>query len=161
ELVNALLKAGGKPTAQRLPEEPIASMPASVGSDSTRIREAVQKAIPRLQGTASTSASVFVERGQACNSCHQQYIPMMAVGLARDRGLARDDEKAHQLLATVLGRPEPGFHQEPTFHPAAAPTIGYKLLGLAMERVEPSAETDAAVSYLAAIQGREGNWNNP
>src|SRR5262245_36519394 len=30
-----------------------------------------------------------------------------------------------------------------------------------MEKVEPNAETDAAVSYLAAMQGRDGNWNNP
>jgi ankyrin repeat protein len=161
ELLNALLKAGAKPAVERLADERGASLSVSPLGGSTRTREAIQKAVPRLQETASTSAGVFVQRGQACNSCHQQYIPMMALGLARDRGLERDEQKARDLLATVLGRPEPGANQEPTFHPAAGPTLGYKLLGLATEGVEPSAETDAIVSYLAAVQGRDGNWNNP
>src|SRR4029434_7349824 len=140
--LNALLKAGAKQTVERQPNEGGASLSVSPVGSATRTREAVQKAVPRLQETASTSAGVFVQRGQACNSCHQQYIPMMALGIARDHGLQRDEQKARDLLSTVWGRPEPGFHQEPTFHPAAAPTLGYKLLGLAMEKAEGNAETD-------------------
>jgi ankyrin repeat protein len=142
--------------------------PAAIKTDCDRpgridpqaIRTAVQKAVKPLQDTARLSAAMFAKRSQNCNSCHQQYLPMFAVGLSRLKDVPTDTAAERELITTVLSRPEPYSSFEPVFHPGPAHTLGYALLGLAAEKAEPNSYTDAAVYQLCAIQGPQGEWHN-
>ena len=99
---------------------------------------------------------------QDCVSCHQQFLPLAAVGGARKTAVAIDEDSARQLAAMIsLGEfksPEPDW--EALFHPDAAQTKGYDLFAEAVAGLPANEHTDAAVHHLSAIQGPEGSWHN-
>lgn len=142
------------PPARRLPQQ----------LDEETTRAAIQLAIAPLQKTSLESKKSFVahESKQNCTSCHQQYLPMAAIGMARKRSVKVDLEAERQLVKIVaegeLQTPEMDW--QPLFHPDAAHTKGYELLGLAGQELAPSAVSDAWVHHLAAIQGIDGQWHN-
>jgi ankyrin repeat protein len=162
-VVDALLQAGAK----RAPSGPIKNKTVRAPDrgaekiDSALIRTATEKSLPPLQQTAAISLGVFQEK-QNCASCHQQYLPMMAAALARDKGIQRDETIARQQLETVLKNDKQAEELllQATFHPAPAQTFGYSLLGLAAEKQPRNASLDAIVHHLSVIQSKDGHWYN-
>ena len=133
--------------------------------DSTLIAS-TERALAALQATAARSREAFVRHAskQDCVSCHQQYLPMVAVGHARRRSIRFDREAAREQIDLLVNLGKPSASRElvaqALFHPDPAHSFGYELLGFAAEEVPPSAMTDGQVHHLATVQASDGRWIN-
>lgn len=165
DVLAALLAAGATnetPDRIRSQTAPARVLPATL--DHATVRASVNQAVPRLQETSIISKKSFVNHAskQDCTSCHQQSLPLAAVGLAR-RQHARVDAAAEKELAAMLAAGELKNHEldwTPVFHPDAVFTKGYALFGYAGANLPADEFTDASVHHLAAIQGNLGQWHN-
>ncbi len=164
-IVDALVAAGAKDQPQ--PEKiaaPHRTLPEKL-ADSTVIASA-EKALAALQITAASSREAFLRHvsKQDCVSCHQQYLPMAAVGHARNRSIRFDQEAARVQIDLVDNLRDPYAKREfviqTLFHPDPAHTFGYQLLGFVAEAVPPSALTDGQVHHLVTVQASDGRWIN-
>jgi ankyrin repeat protein len=165
-IVEALAAAGA---TDQPPPEKIATgkrtLPEKL-EDSTLVASA-EKALAALQTTAASSREAFLRHvsKQDCVSCHQQYLPMAAVGHARSRSIRFDQEAARQqidLLVNLVRNPseKPELVVQTLFHPEPAHSFGYRLLGLVAEGVPPNVKTDGMVHHLVTIQASDGRWMN-
>src|SRR5262249_57722738 len=73
--------------------------------DNASIIARAEKALAALQMTAARSRGSFLRHvsKQDCASCHQQYLPMAAVGNARNR-FVRFDQKAAREQIDALAK---------------------------------------------------------
>jgi hypothetical protein len=132
--------------------------------DSAVLHNAIAQAIPPLQRTSIESKRAFVNHSsrQDCTSCHQQFLPMAALGFAKKVKAPIDAEQERQLIEMVgkgeLKNPEADW--EPLFHPEAVYSKGYALFGYAAERLPADEITDSWVHHLAAVQAKDGRWLN-
>ena len=142
------------PPAHQLPE-PL---------DAATLRAAISRAVPPLQETSIKSKRSFVshESHQDCISCHQQLLPMAAIGFARKQQVNVDRDAEQQLVKMVrageLKNTEVDW--QPLFHPDPVYTKGYELFGCAAEDLPADESTDSWVHHLSAIQGKDGQWFN-
>ena len=164
-IVDALAAAGARD--QPWPEKiatPKRALPENL-EDSTLI-SAAERALAALQITSASSREAFLRHvsKQDCVSCHQQYLPMAAVGHARNRSIRFDQDAAREqidLVASARGPfAEREFVAQTLFHPDPAHTFGYHLLGFVAEGVPPSALTDGQVHHLVTVQASDGRWIN-
>ena len=143
-MIDALLEVGADPLATnnagetaldwalRRGETPaVAALRRAGASETVRVKASVEKALALLQ----KSGAQF-NRVSQCSSCHHQFVPQMALGVARTRGLEVDETAAREqvratiaLLATVSGEARTNRDRIPD------PPIGvsYALLGLAAQ----------------------------
>jgi Prenyltransferase and squalene oxidase repeat len=114
--------------------------------------------------TSLESKKTFVkhESKQDCTSCHQQHLPMAAMGLARKHGapVNADDEAALIEVVKAGEIKDLEIDWQPLFHPDPVMTKGYELLAYAAQDLPADDNTDAWVHHLAAIQGPAGEWYN-
>jgi ankyrin repeat protein len=125
------------------------------------IRSAINRALPPLQRTSIESKKAFLRHSshQDCTSCHQQYLPMATLGLAKKQHATVDAEAEEQLVAMVRGGERFEGDWQALFQAEPAYTKGYALLGYDAEDLPASEQTDAWVHHLAVIQGSDGCWN--
>jgi len=148
--------------ATPVPAAPTRTLPAQVDLDT--LRAAVGQAIAPLQRTSLESKASFVNHAshQDCTSCHQQHLPLAAIGAAKKIQAPVDSQAEHDLVSMMqqgeLKNPE--LDWQPLFHPDPAQTKGYTLFGYAMDAVPADAYTDSWVHHLCAIQGPNGEWYN-
>jgi len=140
---------------------PVRSLPERL--DAATTRAALALAVPPLQETSIKSKRNFASHTskQNCTSCHQQYLPMAAIGLARKSVMV--DREAERQLTQMVREGELMTSEvdwQPLFHPDAVFTKGYELFGFAAADLPADAHTDAWVHHMAAIQGRDGQWHN-
>jgi ankyrin repeat protein len=162
-IVEALIAAGAKepPQVEKL-AAPKRAVPEKL--DDATLIAAAQKGLTALQTTADKSRESYLKHvsKQDCTSCHQQYLPMLAVGHARDRSVRFDREAAKRQIALFDQVKELFFQREyiaePVFHPEPAFGIGYEAFGLLAEKVPPSAATDVRVHHLVTVQAADGRW---
>jgi ankyrin repeat protein len=164
-IVEALVAAGANdpPRAEKiiLPQRAL----PEVLEDSTLI-VSTEKALAALQTTAAKSRESFLRHAskQDCSSCHQQYLPMAAVGHARNRSVGFDKVAAKKEIDTLARPGNAPFEGEAitqtVFHPEPAHTFGYRLFGFVAEKVSPSAATDGVVHHLLTVQASDGRWFN-
>ena len=165
QVLAALVKAGAtNETSDRALEvkPPARSLPKHL--DSATITRALSLAIPPLQETSLQSKKAYANHSshQDCTSCHQQFLPLAAIGQARKRQVPIDRD-AEQELVKMIGVGELKNHEvdwQPLFHPEAVHTKGYELFGYAADDLPANEATDAWVNHLAAIQGKDGQWFN-
>jgi ankyrin repeat protein len=162
-IVEALLRAGAR-NASRAAGRPAPKLlrPAAGPIDDAAIASAIQSAVPTLQKTAAESYDTFRRHvsKQDCVSCHQQQLPMAAIGLAHSRRVSTDRDAARRQIEAVM-RDIARFQErdlQTTFHPEPAIGDGYALFGLRFEQQPASAVTDAYVHHLATIQSQDGRW---
>jgi ankyrin repeat protein len=122
----------------------------------TELSGAVEKGLRLLQA----SSDRFLEERE-CVSCHQQFLPAIALGWARDRGVRVDEasltgQVERQLRIWSAAR-DRAFEMEPPV-PAPVDSLGYGLIGLAALGYAADEVTDAMARYLAAVQRPEGRW---
>jgi hypothetical protein len=162
-IVAALLAGGAtKATPDRVPavKPPARHLPAQL--DSATLRSAIGQALPPLQITSIESKKAFVRHAsrQDCVSCHQQFLPMAAIGLAKKQHVPVDTAAERELIAMVhegeLKEIEADW--QALFHPDPVNTKGYMLFGYAAEDLAANEYTDSWVHHLSAIQGRDGRW---
>lgn len=164
-LVQALLTAGAtNETPDRVRSVEYRQRPLPVTLDASLLREAVSDAVAPLQATALTSKANYLKHAsrQDCTSCHQQHLPMTAVGLARrfDAKVNVEDQEALIRLVQEGEIKDPEIDWQPLFHPDPVMTKGYELLAYASEQLPADENTAAWVHHLASIQGRDGQWHN-
>jgi hypothetical protein len=164
-IVNALAAASAKdpPPADKI-ATPQRALPDQL--DNATSIASTEKALAALQTTAAKSRESFRRHvsKQDCASCHQQYLPMAAVGHARSRSVRFDQEVARKQIDALAKLTNPFSQHEyisqTLFHPEPAHSFGYHLFGLVAEGVPPSATTDGMVHHLVTIQASDGRWFN-
>jgi ankyrin repeat protein len=125
---------------------------------------AAERALAPLQTSAAWARESFRRHAskQDCVSCHQQYLPMAAVGYARNRSVRFDQVSAREQIDSFAQLTHPFFEHEvilqTLFHPDPAHTFGYHLFGFASEGVPPNAGTDGMVHHLVTVQAADGRW---
>jgi ankyrin repeat protein len=128
----------------------------SEGKVGQTIATSVQASLTLMQ----RSSEVFlVKTKRGCISCHHQDLPMMAVGLADERGVNVDRQIAqHQVdaMLEILGK-----RRERLLEGAGIPDrldAGYDLVALHAGHVLRNDTTDALVHYLTLKQRSDGHW---
>ena len=128
------------------------------------LRDAVSRALPPLEHTSIESQRAFLRHAskQDCTSCHQQYLPMAAMGLAKKIEAKPADAMEQELIRMVALGEFKDFEPDwqPLFHPDLAYTKGYTILGYAEQQLPADELTDSAVHHLAVAQGKDGQWFN-
>jgi len=164
--VRALLTASGatNATSDRAVTEPSQSRQLPEKLDTSTLRAAIGRAIPPLQDTSLRSKQAYLSHPsrQDCTSCHQQYLPLAAIGSAEKCRVPVDEDAKQQLVKMVLEGELKNFEVDwqPLFHPDPVYAKGYTMLGLAEANLPADAGIDASVHHLAVIQDRDGNWFN-
>jgi ankyrin repeat protein len=118
------------------------------------IRKSVQRAIDLMQH----SSEVFLQRREACVSCHNQLHPALAYGMARERGF-RVDELAlgHQLKVQVENLD--GAALEASRQLIFGGFEGAKgILALHALRYEADEAVLSQVRFLRETQTSQGRW---
>jgi ankyrin repeat protein len=164
-IVRALADAGATEQPQPVSiAAPHRILPGNI--EESALIASAEKALAALQTTAARSREAFLRHAskQDCVSCHQQYLPMAAVGHIRNRSVRFDPDAAREQVALVT-RVGGLFDQhevvaQTLFHPDPAHTFGYQSFGLAAEGVPASAKTDAEVHHLVTVQSPSGRWFN-
>jgi ankyrin repeat protein len=164
-ILTALLVAGATNETRdriRAPVPPPRALPAKLGPEI--LGAAISRAVPPLQVTSIESKKDFVRHSsrQDCVSCHQQFLPMAAIGMARKFPVQLDSEAEQELVKMVSQGELKNIEGDwqALFHPEPAHTKGYMLFGYAAEDLPPTEYTDSWVHHLSAIQGRDGQWFN-
>ena len=152
-------KNGANPSKKKavpknaLPQEPAARRQA--------LRDSVQRAVNLLQRSSDGFLANGFVKQSACVSCHQQTLPAVAFGLARERGFPLDEPSlARQIQVQQVSWSKTRDQAYEMYDPQPAPAavLGYGLRGLHALRYEPDELTDALVWYLAACQLPDGSW---
>ena len=162
-IVEALIAAGAK---EPPPVEKIAAARHALPEklDDATLINAAERALAVLQTTADKSRESYLQHvsNQDCTSCHQHYLPMMAVGHARNRSVRFDREAAKKQLALFDQVKNLFFSREyiaqTVFHPEPAYGIGYEAFGLLAEKLPPSTATDVRIHHLLIVQAADGRW---
>ena len=164
-ILKTLLAAGATnetPDRIRTLTPPARDLPARLNP--ATIRLALDHALPPLQESSIVSKKSFAEHAshQDCTSCHQQYLPLAAIGLAKQQHAKVDAAAEQQLVKMVSAGELKNYEADwlPVFHPDPSFTKGYALFGYANAGLAPDEFTDSAVHHLSAVQGKDGRWFN-
>ena len=150
EVIELLKRHGAARGSEKPPNNSSTSQP------DRSLERAVSLGLSLLQrsGPAFLAAST-----ESCVSCHHQALPAMAVGLARDRGMAVDDKlaraEADDIHSNFVSRRERLL--QGTGIPDRLDAC-YLLVALAAHRVPRDKITDALVHYLTLKQMPDGRW---
>jgi ankyrin repeat protein len=162
-VLEALVAAGAKdPPQAEKPAVPQRAVPDSL--DNSTLIASAEKALVVLQTTAARSRESFQRHvtRQDCASCHQQYLPMAAMGHARNRSVRVDQKAARDQAYSLANLTNPFFAHEHVIqsllHPEPAHGFGYHLFGYVAERVPPTTLTDGMVHHLVTVQAADGRW---
>jgi hypothetical protein len=164
-ILKALLAAGATnetPDSVRALTPPSRVLPTRL--DAETLRSAIAKALPPLQETSLESKKAFVRHAsrQDCTSCHQQYLPLAAIGMAKKQHVPVNSEAEQALLKIVqvgeLKNIEVDW--QALFHPEPAYTKGYTFFAYTAAGVAADEYTDSWVHHLSVIQGEGGQWFN-
>jgi ankyrin repeat protein/mono/diheme cytochrome c family protein len=164
-LVGLLEGFGASPGTMIKKRKPIPEnlLPDTQEALNSMMRDAAFQAIKLLQKSSDGFLLSPLVKKQRCVSCHQQTLPAIAFGWAKERGILVDDISiARQVQDQIkfwsrsekiaksyeLIRPQPD----------APVLLGYGLLGLSALDYQGDALTDAMVRYLLATQQPDGSW---
>jgi ankyrin repeat protein len=134
--------------------------PPNDSNSEQRIGQSIAKSVRASLTLMQQSSEVFLDKTKrGCISCHHQDLPMMAVGLAVERGVDVDQQIAqHQVdaMLEILGK-----RRERLLEGTGIPDrldAGYDLAALHAGHVRRNNTTDALVHYLALKQRSDGQW---
>ncbi|MCU1335664.1 MAG: Planctomycete cytochrome [Bryobacterales bacterium] len=125
-------------------------------SDQDGVRESARRAIALLQKTSPQ----FI-RVSGCVSCHNQFLPQMAIAAARAHGVAVDEKSARltteasmALLKSLMEETAKSSDRIPD----PSITVSYALLGLAADSYPADANTEAMAHLVAHWQMDDGGF---
>ena len=144
--------------ALRRGDTPIVRMLRKAGASNLEdVKSAVQSAIAVLEKSGPSFVKV-----SGCVSCHHQALPQMALGVARTRGLAIDEQTSQQQVNAVMGifRPlQEAMEHKTEAIPDPEISVSYALLGLAGQGYPPDATTAAMANLLSSLQRSDGRFH--
>jgi Prenyltransferase and squalene oxidase repeat len=118
------------------------------------VRDAATKAIALLQSTGK----VWFEK-QTCVSCHHQALPMMALKIARERGIPVNEELARQSASKAFSYFQSLDRAVQSTHVVdPAMDTGMHLLSGAQAGLPPSLTTAVYARLIANYQHSDGSW---
>lgn len=161
ELVKALADAGAKaPPKPRPADRPVKAVPEK--PDAALIRESAESAVRLLQVSAVVSREsalrhVDIKRG--CLNCHQHYLPLAAMGQAKDRAVRLDREAVAKLGDQVAAQAATnGDIAEVDLFLDQVTGVGYRAFGSIGDHRPANANTDSWVHQIAVVQAADGRW---
>jgi ankyrin repeat protein len=164
-IVDALAAAGAKePPRAEKPAMSRRALPKDLNN--ATLIASTEKALRSLQTTAAQSRESFRRHvsKQDCASCHQHYLPMAALGHARNRSVRFNQKAAKEEIDALIQLTNPFLEHENVsqtlFNPDPGHSFGYHWFGSAAEGVPPSALTDGMVHHLVTVQALDGRWFN-
>ena len=147
-IVDLLVKAGAKDVLA-------AAGPSAKPAPAPSVRAAVDRSLPLLQQNDVT----FLKKA-GCVSCHNNSLTAVTVATARAKGFTVNDQIAQQQLKTI-GTYVDGWRERALQGigiPGDADTVSYIVLGMAAEKYQPDAATDAMARLLKREQVPDGHW---
>ena len=120
------------------------------------IKAAVAKSLPLLE----TGARGSMEKRKQCFTCHNQALPVMALTMARSRGITIDAENLRrqvQFTADFLAKNRTNYLAGEG-QGGQALTAGYALWTLEMGGWKSDETTDAVAEYLLKFQNDLDHW---
>jgi ankyrin repeat protein len=150
-IVDLLVKSGAKGT--EIPQ------PALKPRHENTIAGAIAGSIPVIQ-----AADAGFTPKSGCISCHNNSMAAFAIGAARNRGFAVNEQiAAQQVKANIafLEKMRDRLHQgflvttQDFFGPGM---LGYVLVGLAAEKYKADLNTDTVAMYIRMHQRPDGHW---
>jgi ankyrin repeat protein len=120
--------------------------------------QAISRALARLQ----PASRAFTDKTK-CTSCHNEYIPGIAVALARQHGIPVDESLASHSVAQTQEnferRRELALVGDVTPLTGIPPGLAYGLMERSAAGIGSSVLTDAMVIALAHRQSDDGSWD--
>lgn len=129
---------------------------AEVSPSSDAIRAAVAKSLPLLEKGAKGS----MEERKQCFTCHNQGLPIMALTVAKSRGLKIDEvqlQKQLSFIANFLDKNKQKY-LEGKGQGGQVDTAGYALWTLDNGGWKPDETTAAVAEYLLLFQKDKEHW---
>jgi hypothetical protein len=122
---------------------------------SSQIRSAVERALPPLQ----KSLVVYAEK-RDCFSCHNQGVPLVALKIARSRGLTIDEEAFEGAMALTLAdlNSALALYRQGRGQPGGATRAAYALWTLEAGDQEPDETTTAVAEFLLGFDRDRDHW---
>jgi hypothetical protein len=125
------------------------------GSSPAAIRGAIERALPLIQ----KGAMGYIEQ-RTCFSCHHQALPMLALTLAKARGLPVDaeviEEQARHTEADLAGAIE--AYRTKQGQPGGVTRAGYALWTLEQGGRAPNVTTGAVTEFLLQRDRDRDHW---
>lgn len=124
-------------------------------SNSATVRTSIEKSLTLLDSIRVP----FIEK-TGCVSCHNNSLPALAAGLARQRGFKLNEQTAPEESEQILSMWKTGREkilQGDSFGGAQV-AASHVLMGLAANGQPPNKITDAIVYYLMGKQSADGRW---
>jgi ankyrin repeat protein len=157
KIVSTLLAAGAKADEPTAAEKKIArwNNAQAAHPDLSVLRESAKEGVTAV---VKSGARMSEATGNRCASCHQQSIPAMAWGYAREKGFAYPEPIAKEQLASTLNAS--GFFAGIAVEmPLPVPNIAsWSLIGFDAAGHQPDALTDKLAYTLARYQYADGRW---
>ncbi len=121
-----------------------------------RIRDAVTKALPPLQ----KSMLVYAEK-RDCFSCHHQAVPLVALEIARNRGLVIDEESFQATIDLTLADLESALpaYRKGRGQPGGVERGAYALWTLEAGGQAANEVTNAVAGYLLTAERDRDHWS--
>ncbi len=123
-------------------------------TSATRMQEAATKGVSLIQ----KSQKIWYTK-QRCVSCHQQVFPALAFRLAREHGIAVDEQAAHADAVAAFGYFSK-FERAVEYTHIIDPALddGYSLIAANATGMRPSLVTAVYARLIAARQEADGHW---
>jgi ankyrin repeat protein len=157
KIVSTLLAAGAKADEPKAAEKKIArwNHGQAAHPDLSVLRESAKEGVTAV---VMSGARMSEATGHRCASCHQQSIPAMAWGYAREKGFTYPEPIAKEQLASTLNAS--GFFAGMAVEmPLPVPNIAsWSLIGLDAAGHQPDGLTDKLAYTLARYQYADGRW---
>src|SRR5437762_1823209 len=122
--------------------------------------EAIKAAVARSLPLLETASRGSMEKRQQCFTCHNQGLPVMALTMARSRGITIDAENLRrqlQFTADFLAKNRTNYLAG-NGQGGQALTAGYALWTLEMGGWKSDETTDAVAEYLLKFQNDIDHW---
>jgi squalene cyclase len=133
-------------------------VPARAGPEEVTpagIRSAVERALEPVQ----KSLVVYAER-RDCFSCHNQAVPLIALEIARARGLTVDEDAFQAAVTLTLGDLESALdsYRKGRGQPGGVTRAAYALWALEAGKYPTDEVTGAVAGYLLKADLDRGHW---
>jgi ankyrin repeat protein len=132
----------------------VAAALSSAEATSDHVRDAATRAIALLQ---SSQKGWYAK--QSCESCHHQILPALAFRVAREHGIAVNEDIARENAVHAFG-PFASIDRAVQYTHIIDPSLddGYRLVAMDAAGVRPNVSAAVYARFIASRQRPDGHW---